>query len=136
MWLILCVALLFSSPGAAVAEKIELFDSDQQKVVATFDNSEALQAEAQHILDSVSGRVLEFSPSLDHVMIVKIPLTPPKRLVLRSAGIDADIAEMFVIMPKRGGRAPWLILHTKEYETVVVEFARGVQKLKEQVRLP
>jgi len=136
MWLILCLALFFSSSDATVAEKIELFDSDQQKVVATFDNTAALQTEAQRMLDSVSGRVLEFNPSLDHVRIVKIPLTPPKRLVLRSAGIDTDIAEMFVIMPKQGGRAPWLILHTKQYEAVVVEFSRGVEKLKEHVRLP
>ncbi|KQL43394.1 hypothetical protein AN963_28450 [Brevibacillus choshinensis] len=139
MWLLLCLALFFSSGETAIAttaEQIELFDSDQQKVVATFDNTAALQAEAQHMLDSVSGRVLEFNPSLDHVMIVKIPLIPPKHLALRSAGIDADISEMFVIMPKQGSRPPWLILHTKQYETVVVEFSGSVKKLREQVKLP
>lgn len=137
MWLILSLALFFSGGGAAVAaEQVELFDSDAQKVVATFQNTEEMQAEAQRLLNSVSGRVLELNPSLDHVMIVKIPLAPPKRLALRSAGIETDIAEMFVVMPKKGKRPPWMILHTKEYETVVVEFSGGVEKLRAKVRLP
>lgn len=136
MWLILSLALFFSPVLATTAEQVEIFDSDQQKVVATFDNTEALQAEAQQLLKSVSGRVLELNPSLDHVLIVKIPLTPPKKLVVPSAGIQFDIAEMFVIMPKQGSRPPWLILHTKQYETVVVEFSGSVKKLREQVHLP
>ncbi|QRG68179.1 hypothetical protein [Brevibacillus choshinensis] len=137
MWLILCLALFFSSGQTALAtEQVEVFDSDQQKVIATFDNTPALQKEAQLILDSVSGRVLEFNPSLDHVRVVKIPLVPPKRLTQRSAGIEADIAEMFVVIPKKGSRPPWLILHTKQYETIVVEFSVSVKTLKELVKLP
>lgn len=139
MWFIVCLALFFSSGHAAavgVADQIELFDSDAQKVVATFDNTAKRQAEAQLILDSVSGRILELNPSLDHVTVLKIPLVPPKRLVLQSAGLDTELVDMFVVMPKRGERQPWLILHTKQYETVVVEFSRGVKKLKELLLLP
>lgn len=139
MWLILCLALFFSSGDAAAVAamgQIELFDSDAQKVVAAFDNTAELQAEAQRIMDSVSGRVQEFNPSLDHVTVLKIPLVPPKRLSLRSAGLDVEITDMFVVMPKQGRRQSWLILHTKQYETVVVEFSRDVKKLKELLPLP
>ncbi|TKI57608.1 hypothetical protein E8L90_20420 [Brevibacillus antibioticus] len=139
MWLIVCLGLLFSGSTANAAgpgEPIELFDTDKQRVVASFENTAGFQEEAQQILQSVSGRVLEFNPSLDSAMIVKIPLVPPKSMKLKSASLDAMIAEMFVIMPKKEGRRPWLILHTKEYETVVVEFTKKVDHLREQVKLP
>ena len=136
MWLILCLALFFSGGTAHAAEQVELFDSDQQKVVATFANTEVFQTEAQKLLHSVSGRVLELNPSLEHAMIVRIPLAPPQHLTHSSSGIDTDIAEMFVIMPKKGSRPPWMILHTKQYETVVVEFGAKVEQLRKQVQLP
>ncbi|WP_312114440.1 hypothetical protein [Brevibacillus reuszeri] len=135
MWLILCLALFFSGGTANAAEQVELFDSDQQKVIATFANTEAFQVEAQKLLHSVSGRVLELNPSLENAMIVKIPLAPVQHLSHASSGIDTDIAEMFVIMPKKGSRRPWLILHTKEYETVVMEFGAKVDQLRKQVQL-
>ncbi|ELK42217.1 hypothetical protein D478_09988 [Brevibacillus agri BAB-2500] len=135
MWLILCLTLFFSAGSANGGEQVELFDSDKQQVVATFANSDVFQKEAQQLLRTVSGRVLELNPSLDHVMIVKIPLAPPQRLQHAPSGIDAEIAEMFVIMPKKEGRRPWLILHTKEYETVVVEFSGAVDQLRASVRL-
>lgn len=136
MWLILCLTLFFSAPGSQATEQVELFDTDKQQIVATFPNNEVFQKEAQQFLASVSGRVQEFNPSLDRAMIVKIPLVPPKRLTHRPSKLDADIADMFVIMPKKGGRVPWLILHTKQYETVVVEFAGKVDQLRAQVKLP
>ncbi|WJQ82178.1 hypothetical protein [Brevibacillus brevis] len=139
MWLIVCLALFFSGStanAAGLGEPIELFDTDKQRVVASFENTSGFQEEAKQILQSVSGRVLEFNPSLDSAMIVKIPLVPPKQIKLKSANLDAMIAEMFVIMPKKGERRPWLILHTKEYETVVVEFIEKVDDLRKQVKLP
>lgn len=136
MWLILCLTLFFSAGDIHAAEQIELFDTDKQQVVATFPNTQAFQKEAQQLLNDVSGRVLELNPSLDHAMIVKIPLVPPKRLTHRPSGIDAEIAEMFVVMPKKGSRPPWLILHTKQYETLVVEFTGKVDRLRAQVHLP
>ncbi|MGN7470907.1 hypothetical protein [Brevibacillus sp. SAFN-007a] len=136
MWLILCLTLFFSAGSANGGEQVELFDSDEQRVVATFANSDRFQQEAQQLLRTVSGRVLELNPSLDHVMIVKIPLAPPQRLKHAASGIDTEIAEMFVIMPKKAARRPWLILHTKEYETVVVEFSGAVDQLRASVQLP
>lgn len=136
MWLILCVALLFSGSTANAAESIELFDSDKQQVVATFANTESFQSEAKRLLQSVTGRVLELNPSLEHVMIVKIPLAPPQHLKHSPSGIDIQVAEMFVIMPKKGTRPPWLILHTKDYETLVMEFGAKVDELRAQVKLP
>lgn len=148
MWLILCLALLFTPAHAAAmanpnpadpidqAERVELFDTDKQQVVQTYPNSTAFQEHAGHILDSVSGRVLELNPALEHAMIVKIPLVPPRRLVHKPSRLDTQIAAMFLVMPKTGSRAPWLILHTKQYETVVVEFSAKVDTLREQLRLP
>ncbi|MGG1662815.1 hypothetical protein [Brevibacillus sp. NRS-1366] len=136
MWLILCFALFFSGSTANAAESIELFDSDKQQVVATFANTESFQTEAKRLLQSVSGRVLELNPSLEHAMIIKIPLAPTQRLKHASSGIDTEIAEMFVIMPKKGNRPPWLILHTKEYETIVMEFGAKIDQLRAQVKLP
>ncbi|CAJ1004279.1 MULTISPECIES: hypothetical protein [Bacillales] len=140
MWLILCLALLASplqtgAVKAEAAEQVELFDTDEERVVNTFDNTEAFQTEAQVLLNSVSGRVQELNPPLSHALIVKIPLVPPRQLVHRPAKIDAAIAEMFVVMPKAGSRRPWMILHTKQYETLVVEFAGEVDGLKKLVRL-
>jgi hypothetical protein len=146
MWLILCVALLISPVQvdamarqvelADQVEQVELFDTDKQKVVETFPNSSIFQEQAEKILNSVSGRVLELNPSLEQAMIVKIPLAPPKPLVHKPSRLDVQIATMFVVMPKSGKRAPWLILHTKEHETVVVEFAGKIELLREQLRLP
>jgi hypothetical protein len=136
MWLILCLALFFSTGDVNMAEQVELFDTDKQQVVKTFSNTAEFQTEAQKLLDSVQGRVLELNPSLDHALIVKIPLAPPKRLVHRPSSIDTEIVEMFVIMPKKGRRPPWMILHTKGDETVVLEFSGKVETLRRQVQLP
>ena len=140
MWMIVCLALLFSGGQADLtdlsgAAPVELFDTDKQKVVQTFANSEQFQEQAQRILDSVSGRVLELNPSLEKAMIAKIPLAPPKKLVHKPSRLDVDIAEMFVVMPKKGRRPPWLILITKQHETVIVEFTHPVDALRRQLGL-
>jgi hypothetical protein len=134
VWLILCLALLFSTGEPIASEPVELFDTDKERVVQTYDNSQEFQEAAKGLLNSVSGRVLEFNPSLEHALIVKIPLVPPQRLVSHSAKIDEKIGEMFVILPKKG-RKPWMILHTQEYQTLVLEFTGEVAGLKKLVRL-
>lgn len=145
-WILCAALLLFPFPAEAAAaqpteqsgqaEQVELFDTDKQQVVRTFPNSSAFQQQAQRILDSVSGRVLDLNPSLENAMIVKIPLAPPKRLVHQASNLDTQITNMFVILPKSGGRQPWLILHTKQEETVVVEFSAKVDAIREQLHLP
>jgi len=134
MWLILCLALLFSTGEPVATEPVELFDTDKERVVQTYANSEEFQNAAKQLLNTVSGRVLELNPSLEHAMIVKIPMTPPQQLVNDPARIDEKIAEMFVVIPKKG-RKPWMILHTQEYQTLVVEFTGEVAALKKLVRL-
>ena len=118
------------------AEQVELFDTDKERVVKTYENTTLFQQEAQTLLKTVSGRVLDLQPSLSHALIVKIPLAPPQKLVHRQAQIDTMIASMFVIMPKEGSRRPWMILHTKEEETLLVEFAVDVEQLRKLARLP
>jgi len=134
MWLILCLALLFSTGDPVATEPVELFDTDKERVVQTYANSEEFQNAAKQLLNTVSGRVLELNPSLEHAMIVKIPMTPPQQLVNDPARIHEKIAEMFVVIPKKG-RKPWMILHTQEYQTLVVEFTGEVAALKKLVRL-
>ncbi|MFY0545917.1 hypothetical protein [Brevibacillus sp. H7] len=131
----LCLALLFSTGETVAAEPVELFDTDKERVVQTFDNTREFQEAAKELLTSVSGRVLELNPSLAHALIVKIPLVPPQPLVNRQARIEEKISEIFVIMPKKGERKPWMILHTQEYETLVVEFSKEVSTLKKLVQL-
>jgi hypothetical protein len=135
MWLILCLAMLFSAGNPVGAEPVELFDTDKERVVQTFANTEEFQETAKTLLNSVTGRVLELNPSLDHAMIVKIPLAPPQKFLNRPANMEATIVQMFVIMPKVGKRKPWMILHTQNDETLIVEFGGEVAKLKKLVRL-
>jgi hypothetical protein len=134
------MTLLFSGVPADQGElvgaaEVELFDTNRQKVVQTFPNTRQFQLQAQRILDSVSGRVLELNPSLENAMIAKIPLVPPKKLVHHSSRVNEEIAEMFVVMPKKGGRSPWLILHTKNDETVVMEFGEQTGTLRKLLGL-
>ncbi|USG66365.1 hypothetical protein NDK47_03270 [Brevibacillus ruminantium] len=117
------------------AEQVELFDTDKERVIQTYQNTTDFQQEAQSLLQSVSGRVMDLEPSLSHAMIVKIPLAPPQKLVHPQARIDAMIASVFVIMPKERGHRPWMILHTKEEETLVVECTGEVQKLRQLTKL-
>jgi len=126
MWLKLVLLWMLAAGGPI--EQVELFDTDKEKVVQTVDSTEAIQKEAQAILQSVSGRVMEFSPDLKHALIVKIPLAPPQTLQVKSASIDAVIERLFVVMPKKG-RSPWLILHSKEGDSYVVEFAQKTENL-------
>jgi hypothetical protein len=120
--------LLFASP--AVSGDVELFDTDREQVVKIYANSLSFQQEAKEILHSVSGRVLELSPSLEKALILKIPLSPPQDLTVASAAIDAQIVEMFVVMPKRAARPPWLILHTADGDSLLLEFARGAGQVE------
>jgi hypothetical protein len=135
LWLILMFHLLFANAEPINAEQVELFDTDQERVVQTIANTNEFQAEAKSILNSVTGRVLELNPSLEQAMIIKIPLAPPQKLTVPAAGIDETITQLFVIMPKREDRRPWLILHTKENDTLVLEFSGQVKKLKQLVHL-
>lgn len=118
------------------AEQVELFDTDKERVIKTLENTSEFQTEAQSLLKSVSGRVQDLQPALSHAMIVKIPLAPPQKLLHKQAGIDTMIANMFVVMPKDSSRRPWMILHTKEAETLVVEFSGEIGKLKKLLLLP
>lgn len=135
MWLLLLFQLLFSNAEPINAEQVELFDTDKERVVQTIANTEVFQTEAKAILASITGRVQELNPSLEHAMIVKIPLAPPQKLANRSANIDEVITQLFVIMPKRDNRRPFLILHTKANETLVVQFSGQVTKLRKLVHL-
>jgi hypothetical protein len=130
MWAMLALCFLLVAGQPVAAERVELFDSDAEKVVATFDNTKEFQQEARVILDSVSGIVKELNPTLTHVLIAKIPLAPPQKLTARSIDTDAEIATMFVVMPKREVRQPYLILLTKENETLVVEFGQKTDQLR------
>lgn len=130
MWLILCVTLLLSAGTPINAEVVELFDTDKEQVVQTIANSTDFQEAAKEILKSVNGRVLELNPSLAHAVIVKIPLAPPQPLSVHAAELETTVGQLFVIMPKTGQRKPWLILHTKEEETVIVEFTQELARLK------
>ncbi|MBO8164077.1 MAG: hypothetical protein H0Z34_10215 [Brevibacillus sp.] len=126
----LCASLLlFFSPPAAAGE-VELFDTDKERVVEMYANSPLFQQEAKQILNSVSGRVLELSPSLQRALILRIPLQPPQDLAVRAMDIDETIVEMFVVMPKQGERRPWLIVHTKDGDSLLLEFTRGANPLK------
>ncbi|UFJ40968.1 hypothetical protein LOK74_23785 [Brevibacillus humidisoli] len=129
MHAILAGLLLLFGPIAASGE-VELFDTDKEKVVEIYANSDLFQQEAKEMLDSVSGRVQELSPSLERALILRIPLTPPQDLTVESTGIDAQIVEMFVVMPKQGARRPWMIVHTKDGDSLLLEFARGAEKVQ------
>lgn len=136
MQLLLALFLLFSPMEPVAAEQVELFDTNQERVVQAFENSSAFQEEAQHILDSVTGRVLELSPSLDNALIIKIPLAPPKALVVHAAKIDETALAIFVVMPKQQNRKPWLIVHTKKEATLLVEFTEELTKLRQLIGKP
>lgn len=133
MSFLLALCLLFSPVQSVAAEQVELFDTDKERVVEAFANSSAFQETALHILKSVSGRVLELSPSLEHALIVKIPLVPPKALVVPSAKIDETVLSIFVVMPKYQTRKPWLIVHTKKEETLLVEFTTELAQLRQLI---
>jgi len=130
MWLLLVLGLLLAGGQQPDGVQVELFDTDKERVVRQFANTAPFQQEAKEILDSVSGRVMELNPPLDKALIVKIPLSPVQKLQVPKARLDASIYQMFVVMPKHGQRRPYLILHTEKEETLVVEFARDVEKLR------
>ena len=130
MWMNLVLAwMLLVSGSGTPAEQVELFDTDQEKVTRSFKNSENFQKEAREILQSVDKRVLELSPSLEHALIVKIPLEPPQKLKIKDANLDAEILRMFIVLPKKSARSPWLILQTKDGETVIVEFTEKLDRM-------
>jgi len=135
MWAFLAVWLMLFSTQPNPLEPVELFDTDKERVVSTFENSEEYQQVARTLLASVTARVLELNPPLAHAYIVKIPLVPPQRLEVPDAKIKDEIVRMFVVMPKQGQRKPYLILHTKDNVTLVVEFVEPVESLRRMVRL-
>ncbi|GIO03763.1 hypothetical protein J5TS2_44310 [Brevibacillus halotolerans] len=123
------------SDGAQIAgENVELFDSDQQKVVSHYSNSTLFQQEAQTILHSVSGRVQDISPQLEHCYILKIPVDPPIKVSVPKEKMKDHISRVFVVMPKNGKRKPWLILHNQREETILAEFTRDVSTIRELIK--
>ncbi|WP_019123970.1 hypothetical protein [Brevibacillus massiliensis] len=134
MWKSICLALMLFSAQPIQAEDVELYDTDKERVIQTFANSEKFQQEAADILKRVTGRVQELAPSLTKVEILKIPLAPPRELTVQPGNVQAKVVEMFVVMPKQGARAPWLILHTKEHSTILAEFSGSVQSLRDMIK--
>ncbi len=133
MKFLLSLALFFAAGQPINAEQVELFDTDQEKVVEYFTNTDEFQAQAKHILNSVTGRVLDLQPVLEHAFILKVPLVPPQKLSVPKASIEDTVAELFVVMPKQGVRKPWLILRTKKEETLLVEFSQGLDQLHQLI---
>nr|WP_206529671.1 hypothetical protein [Brevibacillus sp. SYP-B805] len=131
----LALCFLLATGGQVAAEQVELFDSDVERVIETFANTEEFQKEARVILDSVSGKVTELNPPLTHALIAKIPLAPPQELHVKADRIDEVITQMFVVMPKQGGRRPYLILHTKANDTLVLEFGEKTDRLRRLLHL-
>ncbi|RAP23121.1 hypothetical protein C2W64_03120 [Brevibacillus laterosporus] len=125
-----------NDPGGAqiAGESVELFDSDQQKVVSHYQNTTQFQKEAQTILQSVSGRVQDISPQLEHCYILKIPVAPPMKLSVPRAKLEDTILRVFVVMPKNGERKPWLILLNQREETLLVEFTKDVGAIHELIK--
>ncbi len=134
MWLQLVLSWMLMVSGISSGEQVEIFDTDRGKVVETYTNTEEIQRAAHTILESVSGKVMELSPSLEHAMIVKIPMEPAHRLAVKKADIDEMIVRMFIIMPKSETRPPFMILHTQKGETVVVEFTAKLETLQKLLK--
>lgn len=126
----LCLAVMLAVSQWGVIPDVELYDTDRERVVKTVTNTEEFQRAGRNILASATGRVMELNPALEKAMIVKVPLAPPYHLKLASAHIEADIVEMFVVMPKKGKRPPWLILHTTENNSLLLEFSAELNQLK------
>lgn len=135
MWTVFAIWFMLISGQPVASEPVELFDTDEERVVSTSANTEEFQREARAILASVTARVLELNPPLAHASIVKIPLAPPQRLEVKGAQIEGEITQMFVVIPKRGQRKPYLILHTKDNVTLVVEFVEPIERLQRMVHL-
>lgn len=133
MWksLVLAWVLMFSATGAS--EKVELFDTDKEKVVHTYENLQEFQKEGRTILQSANRRVVDAKPSLKQALIVKIPLQPPQKVIVKDTDLKADIIRMFVIIPKNTARDPWLILHTQEGETLVLDFTEKIDRLMKMI---
>jgi hypothetical protein len=130
MWKGVLLALLLAITQPDLPGEVEVFDSDQEKVVETYRNSQAFQEEAHRILDSATGPVQELSPSLEKVRIVKIPLTPPYRIPKAAWHNETTVNELFVVIPKAGGRKPWLIVHTRQNDSLFLEMKRGADPLQ------
>ncbi|WP_139491901.1 hypothetical protein [Brevibacillus dissolubilis] len=139
MWMSLFVSLMlvFTSPitdqpnqRPGAPEQIELFDTDQERIVQRLESTPQYQQEVRKILDSVTGRVQELNPSLRKAMILKIPVKPPQRLRFAQANLDTEIIRMFIVMPKPGNpRKPYLLLHNRNNETILMEFNRPLTSL-------
>lgn len=133
MWQILLLSLVLFNANPTVADSIEIFDTDKERIVSTIDNSEAFQRMAGAMMESVTGSVADLSPPLEKSLIVKIPLHPEQSFKKQKLQIDSTIRELFVVMPKQNKRKPWLILHTKEDDTLLLEFTMDTAPLKELI---
>ncbi|WP_232699941.1 hypothetical protein [Brevibacillus daliensis] len=111
-------------------EQVELFDSEKEKVISRFSNTKKFREEAARIIQSISGRVQEMSPAFDQSFIVKIPISPPMKLTLPKYELNEDIHYLYVVMPMKGKRKPWIIMHNQESETILMEIASDVTNLK------
>lgn len=130
MWLLMTAWLLFFGGQATDSMQVELFDSDAERVVSTFENSQAFQQQAKVLLASVTGRVQELNPPLEHALIAKIPLLPPQTLDKPKLNMHEEVSQLVVVMPKKGQRSPYLIVQTKGGETLVVEFRADILPLR------
>lgn len=133
MWQKLLLSFLLFNTNPVATDSVEIFDTDKERIVSTIDNSEAFQKIAGALMESVSDRVADLSPPLEKSLIVKIPLAPLQNLKKPSLKIDATITDLFVVMPKQSNRKPWLILHTKEGDTLLLEFGMDLTHLKELI---
>ncbi|MDQ0418599.1 hypothetical protein J2Z48_002802 [Croceifilum oryzae] len=109
------------TPSFRTIPPIEIFDTTQEKVIATVQNSPEIQLEVKDMLHRITQRSPRANLEAKNQLMIRVPLEP-SIYVQKDSVITGYISEVIVIISKTGSHSNSnLLLFNEENQPVLIE---------------
>jgi hypothetical protein len=118
--------LTATNPNPEISDEVQIFDVEKGRIVKKLKICAPIQAEAEKILNSVTGLYVKVKPLPPKGYIVKIPINPP--LMVQNQFINAPVDNIFIIFTET--EPPILLLLDENGKPFVYNFSAKTDTLK------
>ena len=110
-------------------DEIQIFDVGKGNVVKKMKSTPTLQAEAEKVINSITGLYVKVQPLPEKGYIVRIPMSPP--MTVQSRYINAIVDKIYVIFTKNN--PPIVLILDSRNKPFVYNFSSSTEALKKNL---
>jgi len=114
-----------TKPATESSDEIQIFDISKGKVVKKLKTTDAVQKQAEQIINSITGLYAKVQPFPEKGYIVRIPVNPA--LKVRNQFINATIDKIYVIFTKE--EPPFVLILDSSDKPFVYNFDCRIDEL-------